>query len=413
MAGRFQFESPGANFTGEITKMLSQRKAEERQRLLDSLSFSADTRAQEAAQREKGESEARLARQKEQDAIARVQLLTGNMNPGDDPAERGASPDDIETGRKLGFFEKKLTPSVSSSITDIATEDGQTPVDFKPESATPIPAAPSKPSYGYVGSEKDRLHNRQVASTATLIQGLLNSGVPEKVEHGQLLAQFAAANDNVLPDSAFQYMTPNPHLRVWNDSTGKSIDGGAIGHNDKVIEQGYPPRELQQRQWLPGGLSANDEVQYINPADKSVVVVPGSHQAGRGTDKQLNSLGIAQDAYNDYGDTLQLLTPDKFGKVPAGNMISIRQAANRMITSSGVPDKVKSLALLFVNDNPSYNKYLEAHVGKPALSAVEMDKLEQLLGAIATPEVAQMYNLNPVVPFEKPEAPKRRLWSRN
>jgi hypothetical protein len=392
MAGRFEFESPGAAFTGEITKLLATRKAEERQRLLDSLSFSADQRAQEALEREKRESDARMESQKQEDILRRLGTTASFMEPGDDPASRGLSPEDIAAGQRIGMWKEQPVPQVSTAITGMTDEAGTPTENFTPEQAT---APAPKKQLAYVGNPAQRERLRKRTEQGNMIAEMLGSNNPAERQKGELLVKLINLNDGEIPKEAQGLLMPNKPVSVFSQSTGKLTDAGSVAPNAEVITQGYPPRELRGPQALYAGTSEEDgSTVFVDPTDWSEHKIRGTR---RGPDTSQNGLGVPQGMLNDHRANNYMLRPDDYGKVDPARMGRFRQSALQIIASTKASPKVKELANLFVTNTPRYEQVLPTVQG---LSTQDVNQLRQLLGAIADPQTVEIMRRNPPAQFK-------------
>jgi len=388
---RFDFVSPGAAFTGEMTKLLAERKAEERQRLLDSLAQNADSRAAQQLERESAESKQRMASQQQQDELARLGAVTSNLDIGADPEAAGVSPEMIALGKKYGAWHDVPEPQVNTAITGMQDDQGQAPTDFTPADATP--PAP-KTHLGYVGSAQQRDRERKRAQTGAIISSLMQD--PQKKQVGEFLANVAAANDGVLSDQALSYLAPDTNVKIFDEPSGKFKDGGSIPANSHVVTRGYAPSQASMRDRFIGSdisghpVSINSDGSY--KVDQNVQLKTGAEE---------NSIGIPQRLIEDHNTRVSLLSPDDNGIVDPNDMRVFRQSGFSIIQAANrVSPMVRQLATEFLNNPAAYAQ----HLTKVQLDDREISQLEQLKNAIASPEVAELLKRNPVKALPKPPA---------
>jgi hypothetical protein len=236
---RYDFQSGGAAFSDQIAQLLAQRKAEERQRLLDSLTVNADSRAQEAAQREqeqlqleKQRADVQMAGEKQRQGFERLGQFTQFMEPGDAPP-KGMKPEDIQLGQEFNVF-KPIPANPADTFVGPEPEGVKAP-------------APPEPQLGYTGTEAQRTKAQAKTNSAALITKLLSD--PQTEELGVAAQNQADLNDGVLSAEFMQtYAGPSKQIYVFDDRTGKMtdmagrpVDPNHIPSNAQVITRPYPP----------------------------------------------------------------------------------------------------------------------------------------------------------------------------
>lgn len=402
--GRFDFESPGAAFTEQISKELAQRKAEQRQSMLDQLTMNSDVRAQEESARRKTESDAQLADTREQRRLQKLGIIGGNMNPGEDPSSLGLSPEDIELGKSLAMFRRQPTPSVSSTAEFTNPETGEQASVAGPAST---PEAPVPPRLGYVGDKGDRDKQRQRDMSAQFIFGLYNDKDPKRAQYAKFAEQQAMLNDGIVPGAVMaQLMQPEVPVNIFDMDSGQMTSGGTVPANSQLITRTRPPRDYKPRNMMQamdanGNLALIDQESLsIDPAT-GIAKLPEGYTAARGSNGASNQfipLGISNGAYESYMEELRLLEPNEAGVVAPGDMLGLRQRAAKIISDAKVAPKVRDLAMRFVGNPDS--------IGSESLSQQEALQFRQLLNVIAAaPSVVDIYRRNAIKTAPKPAAP--------
>lgn len=391
---RFDFQSPGAAFTGQIAEVLAKRKAEERQSMLDQLTMNADMRAQEAAQRDAAAQKAQLENQAFERNITELGLITRNMRRGDDPTARGVNPELFELGKKYGMFEEMPTPQVSTT-TDFVGPEGtvmENGIGAAPEAAN---TPPPPPRWGFVGNAEERVEAEDVAGDAKLIARLMEN--PETRKQGQYLMDLANANRGRIPEGvAEKYLQPDVPFQIFDQATGELRDGGMVSPHAQVATLPRPPRDHRPRNLMPvidreGNLGLIDqETIPVDPITGIANLPEGYTRAsgGSGADGS-QPLGITNRAYDAYVDELSLVEPDETGKVPAGPMLAVRQRAAKIISEARTTPKVRDLAARFIA-NPSA-------ISEEALTEKEALQFRQLIGVLAADSsIANLYRQNAI-----------------
>lgn len=403
MAGRFEFESPGAAFTSQIAQALMQRKAEERQQLLDSLQFSAEQRANDEARRNAemqqqqiAASKASMASQAQQDELARLGALTQNMTAGANPEEMGYSPEDIQLMQKWGRLKSVPVPQTSTSAT--FTDEQGNPTEGPVEA----PAAPPAPKtrYSFVGTPQEQEKERLRGLSGQLIQGLMQN--PKQAEVGAFLAQIAQANDGVLPpDVLAQYAGPGRHLMTLGPSGKVTDTHQQIGPLDQVVQLGYPPSSYfapePAKQWV--GVDPDDPTggtQIYMDRQGNISKVRGSRPNAAGTNSA-NLLGIPEDAYYKLSLSIGELGADP-QSVDEAALADYRTKAAGAIGISKLPNNVKLIAMQYLNNPNAALQIANQMLEQGKLTAKDVDALSAAIGAIAPEHVKDILNANPYNP---------------
>jgi len=270
---RFDFQSPGAAFTDQIANQLAERKANERQRMLDQLTVNADQRAAEQAQRQAAESEAQLAQMAHQQELQDLEVIRSGLTMGRAPTDSKA----VSLLEKYGLMRDMPSPQVSTSTEFSGSGDTQ----MEGPTAGPMERTPpAPPRRGYIGTAEVQAKDRLRSQSASLISGLMQD--PKTRENGAFLAQLASANDGVVPaDIMAQLMAPGKAGVVFDveggfykDAAGKRITG-SLPSNAHIAIQTRPPRQLQPK--TPMFMGVNDKGEPVFR-----VVETGEQFAGEG-----------------------------------------------------------------------------------------------------------------------------------
>jgi hypothetical protein len=375
---RFDFQSPGAGFTDQITDMLAQRKAEERQRMLDQLTVNADRRAQEVAARQQSEHEEQMRGMGQEREIGLVNALGVGRSRGDDLST--LSPEQRELFSKYGRTTQFPGTQVSTT-TEMEGVDGlQTEV-----------APPTPPRMGYVGTPQEMEDERRRAADASAIARMMESDNPAEREKGALLSRMMSMNDGKIPaEFAAKLMTPGGRVRSYNPDTGKMSDLGEVGAFDQVISQGYRPRDFSQQPLMPLESEDGSQAGYWDPNQRKLVEPPPGWRHRRPGGSQYLPLGVSDGASSDYRQQLEIINPDpETGLIAPGVMSSLRQTAGVMIANSRTSPKVKDIAMRFLNDPSS--------IASEQMTDTEKTQFKQLMTLIAPDAaVVDVYRRNAI-----------------
>ncbi len=408
MASRFEFESPGAAFTGTIAQVLTQRKAEERQRLLDSLQFTAEQRAEQEAQRQAerdaqsiAASKAQMASQQLHDEMAKAGALAAPRRMGDNPEEIGYAPEDVDLLRKYGYIKDVPVPQVSTGSETFTDEQG---VPAEGPAAAPVatPAPKMRPSF--VGSQQEQADEEDKRNSAMLISQLLQDEKTKPL--GMSLMHMAEANNGKIPKEANQLLEPNAPVYVWNEGTGRvEASNQNLPPNAKVVTQPRPYRDYAQRQWIATrNVGPNGGQILFDPNSGETREMPGTaSMPGGGVPQGLQTLGISQGTFDAHDAAVAMMGDDASddGTVTPGLMDHFRTTASRMIEGAKVTGNVAHLAKLYVNDPAAYKAAIVN--GSVQLSPQEIDQLDRLKHAVAPSNfVEELIIRNPVRSFKKP-----------
>lgn len=403
--GRFDFVSPGAAFTGEITKLLAERKVEERQRLLDSLATNADQRAATEATEQKKVRDAQLKSQQQQDEIARLGAITGNMDVGDAPT--GMAQEDVDLGKKYHAWKDVPVPRTSAAVTNMQGEEGGPPAEgFTPEQNQQGPA-PTR--LGYVGTAAQRDRDRKKQQSAQMIANLLQDADPAKKEAGALMQRVWEARDGDIPDGMFDMLAPN-HLQIFDERNGKLGKAQDIPFGTKIMTRGYPPSGAYRpyEPAKPIGRTPEGVPVMQDQKDGHLYIDPSGIQTG--TDTTDAPLSVSPVLSDKHTVSVRRLEPNNgyFGDgvtVDAADMRVFRKTASDIISAAKTTKTVKHLATMLISDIDDYNLALTT----TPLDEREASQLEQLSNMLVPAGIDVIIQNNPVKkskpPAAKPKTP--------
>jgi hypothetical protein len=314
---RFDFQSPGAAFTGQIAEALAQRKAEERQMMLDQLTVNADSRAQENALRQAAEHKQQLAAGEqamrfgaEDQDFQRAGMIAQGLDAGGEiPTES------LPLFQRLGWAKQLPTPQVSTE-TSVQMPEGADPEAFaKQLEQTQAPAGPAK--FGYVGNLEQRDKQRARESSSGLIARLMES--PKTKQQGEFLSQLMAVNDGVIPEAvASKFLQPDVPLHIFDVDSGRVTNAGNISPHAQVVTRSRPPRDIRT-QWVHGGEKDGNTVFFDaeNPA-RQVSIDASRRGGGSSSSNQasLGSLNIPSSYLDDINLSMSALVRDPRGVTP-------------------------------------------------------------------------------------------------
>lgn len=387
---RYDFQSGGAAFSDQIAQLLAQRKAEERQRLLDSLTVNADSRAQEAAQREQKdlemrqqESMLRQSGEQQTQELQKLGALEAPLKMGEDPKARGYSPKDIEMLNRWGRLTKLPTPSVSTS--ESFTDTQGTPAEGSQAGpAAPAPAPPVEPRYGYVGTREEQEHDRRKMENAQLIGHLMQD--PKKAEIAQFYKAIYDANDGMIPAEALNLLQPNSPLFINDEPSGTVTQHGTLPPNAHIVNRGYQPYGAYNTGNITTIGHTRDGLLIVQNHKTGKMEVDPDHIGPVAQDVDENPLGIPQEA-SRYHLTLLGALADDPTDVSMLNMV--KNSALRLVPAAHADATVKRLVMLMLTD---YNAYLQARAQTP-VDEHSAQQFIQLKNMLIPPDVEQILKM--------------------
>lgn len=390
MAGQFDFISPGAAFSDQLTQQLVERRAQDRQNLINTLGVRADQRADQEAQQMQQWRNYQMASGKQKDEIERVNELTKNMPIGADPQSLGWSPDDIALGKKYGRFQQITAPPIMGS-----------------DSASgPIAGTPAQTTLSHVGSPQQQEKLKLQKATQAMLAGVTDA------DQKAALTKMVAANDGVMPQEGFSLLMPNRPVWEFNQMTNKfgAIPGASLPPNADVVTHGYPPASYFDNRDRPTGDYAFG--QFVNGK-----FTPSDDNDPKGQYFQVFSSGKTGHTFIDptpirprgaVVNDLKPVQPIKFNEGASNtfntyrsafennpnsvNGMLMRNGALGIVRSSSAPDKIKNVAIAMIN-NPEAGKAMRAQTyANGGWDTAKDDPLLQSLLNEAWPEtVAQKY----------------------
>lgn len=405
MAGRFEFESPGAAFTSEIAKTLMQRKADERQQLIDSLAFSADQRAAEEARRQEArdaqltlESNARMESQKQQDELARMGVLAGNMRMGDNPEEQGVSPENVAALRKWGFIHDVPT------VTNEDPNSGETSV-----------GATNGVHPAFVGTVQEREKDARRKQSGDVVAKLMASNDPQKQQVAQILEAGRQNNDGIIPESMFQYLAPNKRYYSMSPTGTLKDTGQELPPWAEVEKLGYPPSAYfapePAKQWIgndPDDPSGNTQL-YMDRSG-NISKVRGYRPSGQGAIGQANMLGIPEEAYKRLEEVTYNLGIDP-RSVDEAALAEYRSRAGSAIGNSKLPHSVKLVALRYLNNPEQALQMANEMLEQGKMSRQDVDALSAAISALVPEHVKDILKQNPYAPKQDEPGLLSKIWN--
>lgn len=423
MAGRFDFDSPGAAFVDTMAKVLAERKAEERQNMLDKLTQQAEERANRAETRAADQARLdeayRTHQVKLQDEAATRETVRDTLpllDPRIDPKKQ-LSPERFKLMKDAGWIMEDDTPvpGVSTSEEFSAPQGAEYQMEGKdpepwlggfdapqggPATPTPTPAAPAAakdPRYRFIGDQAFRLEQRRKADAGRIIAGFMSSGDPAQVAKGQRIAEITALNNGIIPESLYDDIFPGsaPYYTV-NPDTGTTTKRGDLPSNAKISV-------------LPQDRAAGRDYVSTNRVDTNGhLIMMDSHGNTKTSpdvvgDTTQSPVGIPQNTIDALSDVQGILmeNPD--------NPKAINQyiiAADLAIQSAKIgTKKVKQWASSYLLNPKRATEELIAG----GFTEAEKDQADQLLGAIGARRFTSSLSRNVARPGEtKQQAPERK-----
>lgn len=393
MAGRFQFSSPGAAFSSELTKIMAERKAEERQRLLDSLALNADQRAEQAAQRQEADQREQVRmnnaslesaaftqeRQKQSDLMAQLAALTANKPKGWQPDEAVVDPALLEAGDKFGVWNRRPVSEASTA------EIGPDGTPRQPVTTTVTP----KTYREYAGTREEQEKDRRKSQLGAMVMTLMQSSDPRKHEIAAAMKSQLDATDEVSPQ-LLALLGPNTPVNVIDPRSNKITPAGSVSPGSENIMKPQPVYHPPQRDTE---VRVNTDGYMVYQRPNGTTYVDTSQKFPTQRDPSEGPLGIPATMYNAHLMRVDTLEPDSDGKVDPAVMRGFRQSAANIISKANVTPKVKNLASMWANNANSYNEQLK----QVQLTDREVEQLQDLKIVVATPEVEEILAKNPVI----------------
>jgi hypothetical protein len=391
---RFDFSSPGAAFVDEMTRVLAERKADERQKMLDTITMAAEERAKAQEGRDQAMhgvqmQGANLGLDERRTGLENTQVagVTPYLSAGQDISSLPPNIQAILRSRGAITSQTIPTPSVSTDTT-MVTPDGQ---QVGGENITPPAATPAPTREVYVGDQGQRDRQTTRTGKGNVISQLLASDNPEAKEAGMLIAQVVAAD----PDADISTMLstllgPKNPLLVFNEPTGrvesaKGVDGQpvAIRGPQQVIQRGYAPRTP----------AADYTPRYLGTSKDGYPIfqIPGSGQVREDRSVQMKQpvdpnegpLGIPQGLLIELDKKKGLLEgePGYLWDSNAGDqdIRTFRGSAISVIESAkSISPKVRELAKNYVL-NPAIAMAMEKTIGLTEEESFQFKRLRDLV----------------------------------
>jgi hypothetical protein len=430
--GRYNFVSPGASFTDEMTRMLAERKAEQRQQMLDELTQKQEERAQKDAESLWAARDLQSKAAQQNMDLQELAALEAGFDLGDDPSER-LSPEQFERFKQWGRVVPGApagTPSVSTDTT-FAFDEADLPEDalagglpeageFISGEETPAEAAAR---YRFVGTPEARAEEARKRQEGEMISRLMEN--PETAQVGELLATIVASGQQI-PAQIWGELLPGTPMMVFDQETGQMTpalgpDGKPVTTRgaDPVINRGYRPRE-------PKGGSGNVQVLGKDENGHPIYFIPGygaytDTSVRLGGDPNEGPFGIPVGLLNAHRELLAAATMDQpatgwrgaFGgtEPPAPEVVAeFRAVSFQLIESAKIPPRVKEVAKA-VFDDPMLRDIPSAgiaaiYVQRGQLEPMQAGQLIRILDIIR-PQPAQSLAPDFVSPTPGPRPPGR------
>jgi len=360
---RFDFQSPGAAFVDTLTRVLAERKAEERQQMLDRLTQAAEERANRESLDRKAYQDAQVknmqhnqtladaaeSRAKEQHGMSmdanRLAFLERGMEPDTPFFGVEKSPEDLALLQRAGVLKAMPPPPDAPNV------DNTLP-------GTRISAQPT--SYQYIGSPehraKTRERNERGAAIAKLLQnpevaGSIGSGP------GAMLSSIVESGGD--PTSAMTQLIPHTmpgqEAMVFDEASGKFNKGPMVKPGQTIIQRSRPPQQ-------PASATRNDLIGWNNEGnpmfqrpDNSIYT--DTSVKGGNRDMTDDPIRIPEQTKTAHRRLFAMVQPRETGmwgfrrmSPPEQTDIDMfKQAAITLIESADrVPSKVRQAAIDFV-----------------------------------------------------------------
>lgn len=365
MAGRFDFDSPGAAFVDTMARVLAERKAEERQAMLDRLTQSAEERASRAEERAMTQQgidnqwrQSQIDHQTWQRENSDFDTLQKFVDPEKPLDEQNLTPQQLELLSKRGAVRKR--PKTTAGVTtdesfgapagagySVEGQDSEPWLgDFGGQGSPapkPAPAAPKPPEMQsfFAGTSEYQQTNRLKQQHGNLVVGMLSSEKPRDREIGQALARMMQNNGGLIPKEGRDLLMPNKPVFAYENESGEftELEGG-VPSGAQIIQRTRPPKPpAQPRQRFIG---ANPEGHPIFERPDGSVFVDNTVQIG-GKDTTRRALGAPNAAMEEHGFSVQMMAN------PTPEAVEMfRHTANAVIEQSTMSQKARSLAQMYL-----------------------------------------------------------------
>jgi hypothetical protein len=250
--GKYQFVSPGAAAGAGILELLTQRREEERQRILDEIT-AKNAESQRAAQ----EQQIRASQEAVEASRGQRERETLKASlPGRELGEDlGSLPPELkELYKKYGMAGAKpkgITPAVGAEETFLDHPPTEEELDAMAKGAATPAAPPEEPGLYFSGTPQDRKTERIKQAVGNFRPGSAMEGLNRQdIPHWQRVIQAAGMFEQDIPGTAFTSMQPEKPRMFINPVTGQATpilgpDKKPItaGPGDESIIRGEQPRQ--------------------------------------------------------------------------------------------------------------------------------------------------------------------------
>lgn len=401
---RFEFTSPGAAFASEMAKVLAERKAQERQQLLDSLTMNADARAQQQLELEKQRTDAEIASRVQRDEIERIGAYGQYHDPGDVVQDTGIQ----GLLKKYGAGEEQQPPVPPPAATSSIVSENGAPVPkdpgFTSEAAAPPPPPPSQ--FVFRGDEKGRERLRKKQGWQDLIASYKASKDPKDQETAEFLTRVGEASDwQADPKEVMDQIAPNVPIYIFDEPSGKFLDPSG-----KIVDATTIPAnaKIVQRSHFPSSFYTEKNPIYVgddpdNPGN-SLFMDPRTHETfsargQRGSSTQ--ALGIPMGVLNNVQAAIANLGYDP-KNVNLQALTDFRNIVSSAVTSARLHNPMSRQMIVSYLNNPGQTSMEIAKLrASGALSARDIDDIVTIIDTLVPAHVKEMLKNNPYDPNQK------------
>lgn len=416
---RFDFHSPGAAIVDTMTKVLAERKAEERQKMLDNLTLAADDRAAKAEERANMLAESQitwnkhlLEKGKGDMRRDRVKDYLSVLDPNIDPTTQ-LPPEAINVLKEEGWLRDEPempevgaesgaeAPEAPDTMIPGAPPMGEAPVGEMP--GAPPAQAPGKIRTRFIGTPEYREKEREKAEINDAIINMLESDDPEQVKQGQELATLFELTGGKLTDQLINRAVPGKRpIQVFNPIDGSFRQGPNVTDNTQVVTMQREPR--QQRSWFNTGKvdkASGRNIYASTDGDEKL----GTFATGSDTSEHPSGMpvGIVQGIEDRAGALMSSPEdPDALN--------SYRLAAKQAINNSAKQgnQKVKQWVGMFIDNPQAATQALTT--GKMSLTTEEVADANMLLSTIGAYDLKAILEQNVPKPAPAPKGQGIRSW---
>lgn len=399
--GRYDFESSGGNAGAAVLDILTKRRAEDRQKMLDEI-MSKNSASQRA-----GEQERILASQQEREQSS-VDSAAKNFDINADLSSVAESnPDLFRAMQKRGMTGQKApgtTPSVSTetSFSDVNGNklEGDEPAEGVPATLPSRTSIPQIQSFFRGNAEQQKAERIKTQRSKALADITSNP----KMSRLEQVMSLANAGEEQLPGTAYSSTQPEKPYYIFDQDTGKLTQADPIngvvptaGPGDPSVLTHTRPPQPQRQHFQYAGTDADgnpmnlntDTGEYSTGRGNAGKIGPKPSNAGSGAAGKRGRQSVPA---NILMDMRKALTPTA-GRPPDPNAVA--QATNNLVASYDTVPDVKDTVLAILDGfmDPKTQEMRPDNRTRQQLIADHADAFTKADGSVDEAALAQFAEL--------------------